>query len=332
MGPPSHVLASVETAGGRGALKQRGAARSALKGRWHRQCSRSFSYDPFGAGSGWEIEFADGDLIEGGESPATVAEEAQRPPTMCVARARQELTALHAGGATVARLPAGLSADSAAFLQAHTCAFTLRCKRHLAVETAGDTMSMLLRPLCTADRAALQEGLGRLSSRSQVMRFLGPMPRLSEHDLTYLTDLDYHRHFAWTLSHEGLGVAVGRYVCEADDPSRAELALTVIDSLQGLGLSSLLTWALGHVAHQEGVRYFTAVFHPQNAPVTRMVEKLAASGLDATVREGRGEGFHSMEIQLPMPVPDVALSLLSEEDMVAFMHAMDGQATAHGAA
>eukprot|EP00951_Prasinocladus_malaysianus_P025130 scaffold219478_cov40-Prasinocladus_malaysianus.AAC.1 len=317
--------------------------KSVLKDRWRQQNKASFSYDPFGPNSSWDIDFQEEDmgsisselhvsqtddyeekLSQKLANEAKLWETGVMPP-MCVKAASKILQERCAseGHVRVEQSPKGLNSHEQKFISSHTCAFTLHCKKHAGSES--DAMPMFIRPLCAADREAVQKGLGWLSLRSQIMRFLSPMPRLSEHELSYLTELDYSRHFAWCLVSDSLGVGIGRYVCKLDDPTKAELALTVIDPIQGLGLSSLLTWATSHVAYKNGVKTFTGVFHTQNVPIHRMVEKLKATGLKV-IDNSTTKELNGFEIHLPMPVPDVASLLLSDDELLEFMHAVDGHA------
>ena len=67
------------------------------------------------------------------------------------------------------------------------------------------------------DREALRRGFERLSPESRYRRFLTPMEKLSESQLTYLTDVDHHDHeamIAFDLATPGEVVGVGRYVRE----------------------------------------------------------------------------------------------------------------------
>ena len=119
---------------------------------------------------------------------------------------------------------------------------------------------------------------------------------------------------------------MGRYVCTKEEPHKAEVAITVLDSFQGLGLSSLLLWALSHVAHKNGVQVFVGLHHPNNLPVSRMVHKLRNEGLLLSYEE-KADAC-AVELALPVPLPRVAGSatLLSELDLFALMQAVDGQA------
>jgi GNAT superfamily N-acetyltransferase len=58
---------------------------------------------------------------------------------------------------------------------------------------------------------------------------------------------------------------VARFVRDPGDPEQAELAVTVSDELQGMGLGRALGAALGDVAKSLGVRRFTASLMGTNA-------------------------------------------------------------------
>ena len=90
--------------------------------------------------------------------------------------------------------------------------------------TLRDGAQVDVRPVEPEDRAALAEGFERLSPESRYRRFFGPMPRLSDRDLDYLTRVDHHDHEALVavdaLTGDGIGVA--RYVRDGrpTSPSR----------------------------------------------------------------------------------------------------------------
>ena len=98
------------------------------------------------------------------------------------------------------------------------------------------------------DRDALRRGFERLSPESRYRRFLTPMEKLGESQLTYLTDVDHHDHeamIALDLSTPGevVGSRALRAGCE-ERSDRAEAAVTVADDWQGKGLGGRLTQIL----------------------------------------------------------------------------------------
>jgi hypothetical protein len=82
----------------------------------------------------------------------------------------------------------------------------------------------------------------------------------------YLTEVDGHHHVALCAidSVSRRGVAVGRFVRDADDPARAEVAITVTDDWQHRGLGTILLGRLTDRAREEGVRRFTALVSTDN--------------------------------------------------------------------
>jgi len=78
-----------------------------------------------------------------------------------------------------------------------------------------------IRKLTPRDAPVLAEAFERLSPQSRDLRFLSAKPRLSSHDLQYLTDVDGHLHEALGAVDKatGRGVGVARFVrLDADAP------------------------------------------------------------------------------------------------------------------
>ena len=109
-----------------------------------------------------------------------------------------------------------------------------------------DGFTVRLRLIRPEDRESLQEGLRRLSPQSQYLRFFSPKPRLTEAELTYLTQLDQWSHFAIgaarleTDGSEREGVGVARFIRLPEDERVAEPAIAVVDAAQGKGVGSAL--------------------------------------------------------------------------------------------
>lgn len=138
-----------------------------------------------------------------------------------------------------------------------------------------------LRPIHPEDREALMEGFSALSSDSRYQRFLSPMPRLSERQARYLTDLDQVNHFAWGIGirdQDGAikGIGVARYVRDTSDPGAAEVAVAITDRYQGRGLGNLVVRALAVVAATHGIDRLTGVMLRDNRAMIRIFERLGA--------------------------------------------------------
>ena len=152
----------------------------------------------------------------------------------------------------------------------------------------------MVRPIRDTDALLLAEGFARLSDQSRRMRFLGKKEELSEGELRYYTDVDHHDHEALVALDpaDGRGVGVARYVRDGDDPRAAEIALTVADEWQGLGLGAELLGRLSYRARQEGVCRFTAVVASDNVPMGKLLRNVGA------VQVRRGPGTVDYEIAL----------------------------------
>lgn len=160
---------------------------------------------------------------------------------------------------------------------------------HLPLEVAlADGTPLLLRLGTPEDRSALVAGFERLSPESRLSRFFTAMPKLSPLFLDRLVDVDGLRHVAvgaWDRSKEsdvghpadGLGVGVGRYIVSDDDPTRAELAVAVIDEYQGRGIGRLLLEAVIAEAFDNGVTTVTATVLSSNEAMLSVLAGMGAT-------------------------------------------------------
>jgi GNAT superfamily N-acetyltransferase len=140
--------------------------------------------------------------------------------------------------------------------------------------TLRDGTPVLVRPIRPEDKALLQQGVAQLSEVSRYRRFMRALTELSDSQLEYLTEIDYVNHMAWgalDLSETpSRGAGVARYVRSEDDPTKAEVAVTVADAYQGRGLGTLLLGVLAQSATQHGIRTFIAYVLHENAPMMRI--------------------------------------------------------------
>ncbi len=154
--------------------------------------------------------------------------------------------------------------------------------------TLDDGTHLLLRLGTPADRDELLAGFEHLSAESRRARFFTPMPRLRPQVLERLVDVDDHHHVAVAAldvgrppapgtDAEGFGVGVGRYIVDADDPSRAEAAVTVIDDYQGRGIGTLLLEALIDHAIGTGIATLEAMVLAENEAMLNVLAQLGAT-------------------------------------------------------
>lgn len=119
-----------------------------------------------------------------------------------------------------------------------------------------DGRSARLFPLRKEHAAELQQGFARLSDRSRYMRFFTGRRWLTDDELRRLLALDGCDQFAIAVQVHTLtgweGAAVGRLVRVAGAPDTAELAITVLDEYQRLGIGRLLLTRLQTAAAERG--------------------------------------------------------------------------------
>jgi RimJ/RimL family protein N-acetyltransferase len=168
---------------------------------------------------------------------------------------------------------------TAEYLAHHPRAFDVRLR---------DGRRVRIRPLVPGDREEIARALDRMSSQSLYFRFHRVVKRLSDAELQYLADVDQERHVAWGAialdepARPGIGVA--RFVRDADDPSRAQVAIGIIDAYHRAGLGRVLLQTLLVTAAQVGVQTLVADVLSANVAALRLFQAAGAE-LDADCAE-----------------------------------------------
>jgi RimJ/RimL family protein N-acetyltransferase len=144
-----------------------------------------------------------------------------------------------------------------------------------------DGRRVRIRPVIPGDETLVAAGLARLSPRSRFYRFHRPVDCLSPEELSLLTATDGRNHVAWgaiALDEPGMpGVGIARYVRDLDEPTRAEVAVTVVDDFQGAGLGRALAQTLALTALENGIGRFVIRVLPSNAAGLRLIRRFGAS-------------------------------------------------------
>lgn len=125
-------------------------------------------------------------------------------------------------------------------------------------------------------RACLAKGFFKLSASSINLRFNSPLQKLSNYQLKYLTDIDNYNHLALGAcycveSENGMGIA--RYIKESEKSNSAEIALTVIDKYQNMGLGTMLTCLLIKYGIANRIKYFFGYVKSDNLPMIKIFKK-----------------------------------------------------------
>jgi RimJ/RimL family protein N-acetyltransferase len=156
-----------------------------------------------------------------------------------------------------------------------------------AVETLRDGRRVEIRAQRPADREAIAAAFRRSSPNTIYRRFFGARTSFTETEVAFFLDLDFVNHVALVAELEKGGQKVvaggGRYI--VSEPGRAEVAFTVDDAHQGLGIATRLMRHLVVIARDAGLKELVAEVLPENAPMLRVFER---SGLAMTTRRETG--------------------------------------------
>jgi GNAT superfamily N-acetyltransferase len=124
---------------------------------------------------------------------------------------------------------------------------------------------MSIRPLTPADAPLLDQILEGMSPTSRYRRFHGAKPRLTSAERRYLAAADGRNHLGLlAFSADGEPIAVARAVRLPDDPTAAELAVSVIDEHHRQGIGMTLVRRLARDARNVGIDRLVAVVLSDN--------------------------------------------------------------------
>jgi RimJ/RimL family protein N-acetyltransferase len=150
-----------------------------------------------------------------------------------------------------------------------------------------------VRPIQPGDKELLVGAFDRMSEDSRYRRFFQPVHELRPSVLEFLTEVDHHDHEALIALEDGQAVGVARFVRSPEMPSRAEVAVSVVDDRHGNGLGTGLLELLADRAREENVTHFTALVQAENPGAVRIL-----SALGDTQRHRFGDEVE-LDIELP---------------------------------
>ena len=161
-----------------------------------------------------------------------------------------------------------------------------------------DGRRLLFRPIEPSDKDRLVAGFEKLSPESRYRRFFRSIDHLSPSQLKYLTEVDGVDHVAWVAllpdaPWEEQPAGVARWIRLPDEPEAAEAAVTVVDSLHGMGIGTTLLHILGREAVARGVKRFKAWVLGDNQTIQGLLKDMGA-------RPGRWEAG-TLEMTVPLP-------------------------------
>ena len=116
-----------------------------------------------------------------------------------------------------------------------------------------------------------------LSERSRWLRFHSGMPWVPERYLAQLARVVPGQRQVVVAVAAGRPVGHGEWTRDPLDPLRAEMALTVVDDLQGQGIGMALAAELALSASGAGIARLTCLSLPENALVRRWLARCDAT-------------------------------------------------------
>jgi len=127
------------------------------------------------------------------------------------------------------------------------------------------------------NKKQISEGLREMSPESIRNRFLGSKRSFTEKELLYLTNLDGINHYAFGIEErEKLkrGVAIIRLVRASHSDSEAEVAITIIDDYQRMGLGSFLLNIMVLAALERKIDRLSFTFLPENTGIAKLINSI----------------------------------------------------------
>lgn len=169
-------------------------------------------------------------------------------------------------------------------------------------------VDLTLSPILKTDREFFERGIEELSLESRFARFGQGVGSLSAQELDYLSDVSQRSHVAWGAMVGDEAAGVGRYIV-TDDSTRAEIAITVLDRMQRMGVGRALFEALIAVARHDGVHEFSFEARSDNEAVVSLMSEIEITPL---VTDGVIERTIRLS-DLPTTTHDDALVAVIEE-------------------
>jgi acyl-CoA hydrolase/GNAT superfamily N-acetyltransferase len=143
------------------------------------------------------------------------------------------------------------------------------CELETTVTFRGERL--FFRPIKATDESMMQDFFYSLSDRTIYQRYFSALRAMPHQTVQAMTTIDYEREMAIVglVRAEGREriIAVGRYGLLRECSDLAEMAFTVRDDWQNIGIGSFLLQYLVQIARQRGAKAFTAEILETNTPM-----------------------------------------------------------------
>lgn len=131
--------------------------------------------------------------------------------------------------------------------------------------------SIRLRPVRSDDAPRMRAFIRRVSPETRYKRFHTHLSDLTPAMVRHLVEVDGENHVALVATDIADEiVADARFIRVVDDEGAAEIAITVDDAYQNLGLGSVMLDRLTAIASATGIREMVAYTLPNNTPLERL--------------------------------------------------------------
>lgn len=150
--------------------------------------------------------------------------------------------------------------------------------------TLPDGGVMRLRLTRREDRAEILQAFDALSVETRVQRWFYPKMKLSDAELDELvspTDDDHGAISAVELGPDGAELApigIARFVRNSEDPEAAEIAITIVDAWQGLGIGRILLHRLLAMVSERGIPFVEGRLQADNRAMRHLLEPYVPQG------------------------------------------------------
>ncbi len=136
---------------------------------------------------------------------------------------------------------------------------------------------VLFRPIKATDESMMQDFFYSLSDRSIYQRYFSILKAMPHQTAQAMTTIDYEQEMAIVGLVRMQGreriIAVGRYGLVRESSDLAEMAFTVRDDWQNIGIGTFLLQYLAQIGMQRGVQAFTAEILETNRPMLAILKR-----------------------------------------------------------